>query len=77
MKAGTWLEMARRNGIDAINLEDHDDLAGELRERTGGRGPDSIVDAVGMEAHGSGDAKAAQASSGPAPSYSRGRVETL
>ena len=54
------LEMARRNGIEALDLGDHDDLAGELRERTGGRGPDSVIDAVGMEAHGSGAAKAAQ-----------------
>jgi threonine dehydrogenase-like Zn-dependent dehydrogenase len=54
------LEMARRHGVDALDLEDHDDLAGELRARTGGRGPDAVIDAVGMEAHGSGAAKAAQ-----------------
>jgi threonine dehydrogenase-like Zn-dependent dehydrogenase len=54
------LEMAGRHGVETLNLEDHDDLAGELRERTGGRGPDSVIDAVGMEAHGSGAAKAAQ-----------------
>jgi threonine dehydrogenase-like Zn-dependent dehydrogenase len=54
------LEMARRHGVDVLDLEDHDDLAGELRARTGGRGPDAVIDAVGMEAHGSGVAKAAQ-----------------
>jgi threonine dehydrogenase-like Zn-dependent dehydrogenase len=54
------LEMARRHGVDVLDLEDHDDLAGELRARTGGRGPDAVIDAVGMEAHGSGAAKAAQ-----------------
>jgi threonine dehydrogenase-like Zn-dependent dehydrogenase len=54
------LEMAGRHGVETLNLEDHDDLAGELREQTGGRGPDSVIDAVGMEAHGSGAAKAAQ-----------------
>jgi threonine dehydrogenase-like Zn-dependent dehydrogenase len=54
------LEMARRNGIDVIDLREHDALAGELRERTGGRGPDSVIDAVGMEAHGSAGAKAVQ-----------------
>jgi len=53
------LEMARRNGVDVIDLNGHEDLAGEIRERTGGRGPDSAIDAVGMEAHGSGVAKAA------------------
>src|SRR4051794_10007238 len=54
------LEMAHRNGIEVIDLTGCDDLAGELRERTGGRGPDSVIDAVGMEAHGSGGAQAAQ-----------------
>ena len=46
------LERARRHGVDAIDL-DTDDLAEAVRERTGGRGPDSVIDAVGMEAHGS------------------------
>jgi threonine dehydrogenase-like Zn-dependent dehydrogenase len=64
---GERLEMARRHGVDAINLEDHDDLAGELRERTGGRGPDAVIDAVGMEAHGSSAAKAAQSFVGLLP----------
>jgi threonine dehydrogenase-like Zn-dependent dehydrogenase len=61
------LEMARRNGVEVIDLQELDDLAGELRERTGGRGPDSVIDAVGMEAHGSGGAKAAQAFVGLLP----------
>ncbi len=61
------LEMARRHGIDTIDLHDVDDLAGELRERTDGRGPDSVIDAVGMEAHGSGPAKVAQAFVGLLP----------
>lgn len=54
------LAMAARHGVEDVNLNDHTDLASELRERTGGRGPDSVIDAVGMEAHGSGVAKAAQ-----------------
>ena len=61
------LEMASRHGVQTLNLEDHDDLAGELRERTGGRGPDSVIDAVGMEAHGSAGAKAAQSFVGLLP----------
>jgi threonine dehydrogenase-like Zn-dependent dehydrogenase len=61
------LEMAGRHGVETLNLGDHDDLAGELRERTGGRGPDSVIDAVGMEAHGSGAAKAAQSFVGLLP----------
>jgi threonine dehydrogenase-like Zn-dependent dehydrogenase len=47
------LERARAHGVQALNLEEHDDLAAVVREQTGGRGPDSVIDAVGMEAHGS------------------------
>ncbi|HEV8116681.1 MAG TPA: zinc-dependent alcohol dehydrogenase [Acidimicrobiales bacterium] len=61
------LKMAADHGIEALDLTEHDDLAAELRERTGGRGPDSVIDAVGMEAHGSGGAKAAQAFVGLLP----------
>lgn len=47
------LEMARANGAEVINYEAID--AGEaVKEMTGGRGPDSCIDAVGMEAHGTG-----------------------
>ncbi len=48
------LEMASRNGIVPVDLNDVDDVGERLRELTGGRGPDSVIDAVGMEAHGSG-----------------------
>src|SRR5919112_2327664 len=54
------LERARRNGIEVLDLNDHDDVAGEIREMTDGRGPDSVIDAVGMEAHGSPGAGLAQ-----------------
>jgi threonine dehydrogenase-like Zn-dependent dehydrogenase len=37
----------------ALNYE-HADVYNELREMTGGRGPDACIDAVGMEAHGFG-----------------------
>jgi threonine dehydrogenase-like Zn-dependent dehydrogenase len=47
------LERARRRGVDALDLREHDDLAAVIRDRTGGRGPDAVIDAVGMEAHGS------------------------
>jgi threonine dehydrogenase-like Zn-dependent dehydrogenase len=47
------LARARAHGVEALNLSEHDDLAGAVRELTGGRGPDSVIDAVGMEAHGS------------------------
>ena len=61
------LDLARRHGIEVIDLNDCDDLGAVLRDRTGGRGPDSVIDAVGMEAHGSVVAKAAQAFVGLLP----------
>ncbi|WP_313542362.1 alcohol dehydrogenase catalytic domain-containing protein [Leifsonia aquatica] len=42
--------MAERHGVDTFDLSD--DAASWLREATDGRGPDAVVDAVGMEAHG-------------------------
>ena len=47
------LEMARQHGIEVVNLNDHEDTAEAIKEMTDGRGPDSVIDAVGMEAHGS------------------------
>ena len=55
------LERARARGAEAIDLRDHDaDLAETVREMTGGRGPDSVIDAVGMESHGAPAARLAQ-----------------
>ena len=48
------IEMARRHGVEVLNLEEHDDIAAAMRDLTDGRGPDSVIDAVGMEAHGEG-----------------------
>jgi threonine dehydrogenase-like Zn-dependent dehydrogenase len=53
-------EMAKRHGVEVLDPADHSDLAAALRDRTEGRGPDSVIDAVGMEAHGSPGATAAQ-----------------
>jgi threonine dehydrogenase-like Zn-dependent dehydrogenase len=61
------LEMARRNGVEAIDSNEHDDVAAALRELTDGRGPDSTIDAVGMEAHGAPGAKLAQTITGLLP----------
>jgi threonine dehydrogenase-like Zn-dependent dehydrogenase len=46
------LELARRYGVHTIDLREQDDIAEALRSFTQGRGPDSVIDAVGMEAHG-------------------------
>jgi threonine dehydrogenase-like Zn-dependent dehydrogenase len=44
------LRLAERAGAEVINYEENDVLP-TLNELTGGRGPDSCIDAVGMEAH--------------------------
>jgi threonine dehydrogenase-like Zn-dependent dehydrogenase len=64
------LQMAARHGVETLDMRDVDDVAEALIERTGGRGPDAVIDAVGMEAHGSarGTAgKVAQAAVGLLP----------
>jgi threonine dehydrogenase-like Zn-dependent dehydrogenase len=60
------LEMARRHGIEVIDT-DAADVAEQLIDMTGGRGPDGVVDAVGMEAHGSPAGKLAHAVVGVLP----------
>ncbi|ACU96342.1 zinc-dependent alcohol dehydrogenase [Saccharomonospora viridis] len=46
------LELARQHGIDTIDLREYKNAGDAVRDRTDGRGADSVVDAVGMEAHG-------------------------
>lgn len=47
------LELARRHGVTALDARDVDDIPAAVRDLTDGRGPDGVVDAVGMESHGS------------------------
>jgi threonine dehydrogenase-like Zn-dependent dehydrogenase len=54
------LEMARRHDVEVLNPEEHDDVPSVVRELTAGRGTDAVIDAVGLEAHGSAAAEAAQ-----------------
>lgn len=63
----TRLEMARRHGIEVIDASEVHDVPEEVRQLTGGRGTDSVIDAVGMEAHGSPAAKIAQTLAGLLP----------
>jgi threonine dehydrogenase-like Zn-dependent dehydrogenase len=53
------LEMARRHGIETLDTREVDNVAEALIELTAGRGPDGVIDAVGMEAHDSPGGKAA------------------
>jgi len=61
------LEMARRNGAEAVDSFVHEDVPATIREMTGGRGPDGVIDAVGMEAHGAHVAELAQKATGLLP----------
>jgi threonine dehydrogenase-like Zn-dependent dehydrogenase len=57
------LERSAALGFDVFDLssfDGQDDLVAALQDETGGRGPDAVIDAVGMEAHGSPVAKVAQ-----------------
>jgi threonine dehydrogenase-like Zn-dependent dehydrogenase len=53
------LDRVARRDVIALDLERIDDLPGAIRDLTGGRGPDAVIDAVGMEAHGAPAAKVA------------------
>jgi threonine dehydrogenase-like Zn-dependent dehydrogenase len=53
------LAMARSFGVETLELREVDDPAGAVKELTNGRGADCVIEAVGMEAHGSPVAEAA------------------
>jgi threonine dehydrogenase-like Zn-dependent dehydrogenase len=51
------LQMAlnKAGATDSINFSENPDIVEQLKDMTGGRGPDAVIDAVGMEAaHGHG-----------------------
>jgi threonine dehydrogenase-like Zn-dependent dehydrogenase len=54
------LARAAAHGVKTIDVSTTDGVLERVRELTGGRGPDSVIDAVGMEAHGAPAAKLAQ-----------------
>lgn len=60
------LAMAARHGATVID-QNRTDVVGAVRDLTEGRGPDAVIDAVGMEAHGSPVAEAMQKASGLLP----------
>ncbi|MDP9443268.1 MAG: glutathione-dependent formaldehyde dehydrogenase [Actinomycetota bacterium] len=62
------LERARARGVETLDLNEHGKkLTDVVRDRTDGRGPDAVIDAVGMEAHGSPAGKLAQQMAGLLP----------
>ncbi|WP_432044161.1 zinc-dependent alcohol dehydrogenase [Streptomyces cadmiisoli] len=59
-----------RRGTDTYDLRVFDEekaLVQAIRDETGGRGPDAVIDAVGTEAHGSAAAKLAQSATSLLP----------
>ena len=69
------LERARSHGVETLDLNEHgDDLVATVRELTDGRGPDSVIDAVGMEAHGAPVGKLVQTMAGLLPDAMQGKL---
>ncbi len=48
------LALAKQGGAETIDYEEDNDVIEKLKELTAGRGPDACIDAVGVEAHGTG-----------------------
>jgi threonine dehydrogenase-like Zn-dependent dehydrogenase len=71
------IEKARASGAEVLDASDTD-VAQALRDLTDGRGPDAVIDAVGMEAHGNplSERVIAGASRLPKP-IARGAIETF
>ncbi|WP_330281588.1 zinc-dependent alcohol dehydrogenase [Streptomyces sp. NBC_00588] len=64
------LRRARARGVDTYDLRSFDsdkELVAAIRDKTDGRGPDAVIDAVGTEAHGSAAARLAQQASAMLP----------
>ena len=61
------LARAQAHGVAALDVSAIDDVPGAVRELTGGRGPDAVIDAVGMEAHGAPAAALAHRLTGMVP----------
>jgi threonine dehydrogenase-like Zn-dependent dehydrogenase len=62
------LERARQRGAEVLDVTEHQrDLGDVIRGMTDGRGPDSVIEAVGMEAHGSPIGKLAHQMAGLLP----------
>ncbi|WP_341351116.1 hypothetical protein [Nocardioides convexus] len=64
------LARVRAFGAEPVDLDEAEKvggIGGVVREATGGRGADSVIDAVGMEAHGSPGASLVQKATGLLP----------
>jgi threonine dehydrogenase-like Zn-dependent dehydrogenase len=61
------LQRSAGHGVHTIDVNSTDDVPSAVRELTDGRGPDSVIDAVGMEAHGAPGGKLAHTLAGLMP----------
>ncbi len=61
------LARARRDDVTVIDTTKQADVVAQVRDLTDGRGPDAVIDAVGMEAHGSPLATIAQKATAVVP----------
>lgn len=61
------LAMAQRHGVEVIDFDKVDDVPAAIKDMTSGRGADSFIEAVGMEAHGTPFQSAAMKAAGMLP----------
>ena len=72
------LAMARRHGIETLDFGAVDDVPAAVLDLTAGRGADSVIEAVGMEAHGTPFQSAAMKAAGMLPdALARKATETF
>jgi len=71
------LARSAAHGVHTIDVTGGDDVLEAVRALTGGRGPDGVIDAVGMEAHGAPLGRLAQTLAGYLPdAVARKAIET-
>jgi threonine dehydrogenase-like Zn-dependent dehydrogenase len=71
------LQRARSHGVETIGTTKQKEVVAAIRDATDGRGPDAVIDAVGMEAHGSPLASAAQKATSLVPDSIMEKVMTV
>ena len=76
------LRLAEKYGAETYDLSGKDpnaidEIAQDLIEMVDGRGPDAVIDAVGMEAHGSHSVALAQKLTGKLPDFAAQKVTDL
>ena len=68
------LDLARRYEVEVVDANEQEDVPAVIREMTQGRGTDSVIEAVGMEAHGDTVGKLAQQAASILPDFVASRM---